>query len=140
MADPQQKPGESILEGLRSSLGVQVEVPSEPSAQRRRRGPFTDGRDILAGIQAAQPSAASQFVSSVVDGVVSLGVYTKDSAVNLLKDAGTITLMASLEGCMLLNLVAWLLTANPIPNVPVAVVAFAIAMTSFPNQSQLDDL
>jgi drug/metabolite transporter (DMT)-like permease len=54
--------------------------------------------------------------------------------------AGTIALMASLEGCILLNLVAWLLTANPIPNVPVAVVAFAIAMSSFPNQSQLDDL
>jgi hypothetical protein len=54
--------------------------------------------------------------------------------------AGVITLMASLEACILLNLVAWLITADPIPSVPVAAVTLAIGFASLPNQSQLDDL
>jgi hypothetical protein len=54
--------------------------------------------------------------------------------------AAVITFFAILEGASLFNIVAWLLSGEAVPAVPVVAVLVAIALASFPSRTQLDNL
>ena len=54
--------------------------------------------------------------------------------------SGVLVFMSLLEMCVLLNLVAWLVTAEFIPAVPVAVVALALSAASLPSDEQFENM
>lgn len=51
---------------------------------------------------------------------------------------GTVLFMALLEGAMLLDLIVWWITGEPVPAAVVAALLWAIALVNFPRQGQLD--
>jgi hypothetical protein len=53
---------------------------------------------------------------------------------------GVLVFAALLEGALLLNLTAWLVSGDPLPNAAVALVLGAMMLTGFPSQARLDEL
>jgi hypothetical protein len=52
----------------------------------------------------------------------------------------TIGFFAFLEGAMIVGVLVWLLTRDPLPGVVPAVLAFALALCSLPSDDQFEDL
>lgn len=52
----------------------------------------------------------------------------------------TLVFFAMLESVMLLGVLAWFLTHDPVPGVVVAVLGFAVAVCSLPDDEQLESL
>lgn len=52
----------------------------------------------------------------------------------------TIGFFAFLEGAMIVGVLVWLLTRDPLPGVVPAVLAFALAICSLPSDDQFEDL